>query len=58
MDGSINPKMLENKVDEEKCIKLLIRCKKMYEAKQAVMKLLKISIEKDTIVKKLKSQVK
>ena len=44
--------------ENENLIKVLIRCKKMYEAKQAVMKLLKISIEKDTIVKKLKSQVK
>lgn len=43
-----------HKVDSEQCIKLLTRCSKMYDAKQAILKLLKLSIEKDTIVDELK----
>lgn len=41
-------------VDLEQCIKLLIRCKKMYEAKALVLKLLKMTIDKDKQVKQLR----
>jgi uncharacterized protein HemY len=52
MDKSF--KSLNNQVDLDQLVKLLIRCNKMYEAKQSVMRLLKMTIDKDRIVTDLK----
>lgn len=51
-DGSI--KFLNRQIDSDQCIKLLTRCKKMYEAKQMIHKLLRMSIDKDRLVKELR----
>ena len=40
-------------VDSDQCIKLLTRCKKMHEAKVWIVRLLKMTIEKDRVVEKL-----
>jgi len=52
-DGSIKEHP-SKQIDADQCIKLLTRCKKMFEAKQMIHKLLRMSIDKDRLVKDLK----
>ena len=54
MDGSF--KTLNSQVSSYQCIKLLTRCKKMYEAKQQIMRLLKMTIEKDRMSARLRQK--
>ena len=42
-----------NKVDSDQCVTLLVRCKKMYEAKAWVERLLQLSMDKDSLVSKV-----
>ena len=42
-----------NKVDSDQCATLLLRCKKMYEAKAWVERFLQLSMEKDSLVSKV-----
>ena len=51
-DGSI--KKLNKQVSSDQCIKLLTRCKKMYEAKSMILRLLKMSIDRDRLVRDIK----
>ena len=56
VDGTIKDKSLKvEQVDSDKCITLLTRCIKMYEAKQVILRLLKMSMEKDRMTDKLKN---
>lgn len=43
----------EARVTPDECIKLLLRCFKLYDAKAAVTKLLKLHVEKTGLVKRL-----
>lgn len=53
IDGSIKNVKDSQQVDSDQCIKLLTRCIKMYEAKQIIMRLLKMSMEKDRLSAKV-----
>lgn len=44
-------KKLNKLVSADQVIKLLTRCTKMYEAKQMVLRLLQVSLERDRLVK-------
>ena len=54
MDGSF--KTLNSQVSSDQCIKLLTRCKKMYEAKQQIMRLLKMTIDKDRMADRIRQK--
>jgi hypothetical protein len=40
-------------VNVENCIKVLVRAKKMYEAKNAIMKILKLIIKRETLKREI-----
>lgn len=51
IDGTVKETAVDSEnVDSDLCIKLLTRCIKMYEAKQLILKLLKMSMEKDRLM--------
>lgn len=51
-DGSVKD-IAQSDIDSDQCIKLLFRCVKMYEAKQLISKVLKMSVDRDRLASKL-----